>query len=117
MTNVRKTCENLEPLQQIFEDNAHNIRDTIGSEEDEEYRNWIPSFSSLQSALYRERKKIVDVKKLVFNSLEEVVIPKTLKNDLLVCEDGTDDKILIFASRIVKKFIENAKLGSYVIKR
>lgn len=75
----KDVCENLEPVQQIFENNVHNMRETIGSQEDEEYRNWVPSFSSLKSALYRERKKFLDVKKLVFKSLEEVVIPKTLK--------------------------------------
>lgn len=50
----KNVCENLEPVQQIFENNVHNLRETTGSEEEEEYRNWIPAFTSVKSALYRE---------------------------------------------------------------
>lgn len=67
------------------------------------YESEIPTFQSIKNILYRERKKYLRSKKLVFQTLDEVEVPEKFK-PFLMCQDGNDNNnILIFAKIIRSK--------------
>lgn len=106
----KDVCATMDPVQTIYENNTQEL---LENNDEQEYRQWIPSFPSIKSSLYRERKKFLNVDKLIFHKLEDVTIPQTFGKNFFVCEDGTDKKILIFASTIARKFINSDKHGYY----
>lgn len=69
----------------------------------------IPSYEGYKNTLYRSRKKYLNVENLHFVHLKDVNIPRTLAEDFLVCDDGDDEKILIFCSKICRKIVKNNK--------
>ncbi|XP_063363954.1 uncharacterized protein LOC134652722 [Cydia amplana] len=94
-----EVCKDFGPIQPIYEKNIEKLKEKGGN-----YLSETPTFSTVKNVLYRARKKYLSANKLVFNRLEEVEVPPTYKN-FLVCADGDEEKILIFANTVAKKLI------------
>lgn len=102
----KEVCDNLGPIQEICESTLADLRD-----KNRDDRDLIPTFRSLKSSLYRARKKYLNTDLLVHNNTETVQIPQSLSKKFLVCEDGSTEKIIIFATNIAKKIMRTP--GSY----
>lgn len=61
-----------------------------------EFVTEIPNFRSIKGRLYDARRKTLGIQS--FKSRKEIVLPSTLTEDFLICDDGGDNKILVFAS-------------------
>lgn len=94
----QEVCQELIPVQQIFERNFQNFNCT---EHD-------PLFESHKSTLYRQRKKFLETD-LKFGGLTEVTVPKVLGDNFLLIDDGDADKILIFVTKYARKRITKKK--------
>lgn len=105
----RGVCENLGPIQQIYEDAFEQLK-----LKGRNYIQHIPAFESLKNTLYRIRRRFLNVNKLYFKTLEEVKIPETIAKNFFICEDGATDKILLFSSRLSIKIMQkNSDLSYY----
>lgn len=97
----QEVCSKMEPVKKILERHVLIQSSIKGSE------NLImPSYSEVKDNLYRARKKTLNVKRTEFKKIQEVVIPKIMASDFLVTDDGGDDKILLFCSKIAKKTLK-----------
>lgn len=104
----KMVCQNLAPIQKIFEDMFEPLR-----KKGRNYIREIPPFESVKNTLYRIRKRFCQSDKLRFENLEDVQISKTFANNFFVLEDGTTNKILIFSSLLCRKIIKNANNKSF----
>lgn len=105
----KKVCQNLGPIQPIYEKVFEQLK-IKGNQ----YLLQIPSFESLKTMLYRERKKFLKSDKLNFKKLKEVIIPEDIAENFLICNDGEENKILIFCSKTSRKIIKSSKSKSYL---
>lgn len=94
----KKVCEDLGPVQKIFENTFEDMKEG-------RYKHDVPLWPSMKNRFYNARKRYLDVNRLGFSKLEDVQVPKAF-NYFLLCEDGTTDKILIFASNVKKNHQE-----------
>ncbi|XP_061725263.1 uncharacterized protein LOC133531149 [Cydia pomonella] len=97
----KAVCERMSPVKQIFEEAVTEIVET-----DQSFV--MCSYKEKRSALYRARKKFLGQHKTDFLNLRDVKIPEMLKKDFLAIEDGTEEKILIFATPTGRLYINNA---------
>lgn len=105
-TLKRKVCNNLGPIQKMYEETVQKLRKKYPQDLD-----LIPSFNSKKDALYRARKKWLNTDLLSHNSTECIQIPEVLAKNFLVCEDGETDKIFIFSTKTARMIIKNP--GAY----
>uniref|UniRef100_A0A1E1WV05 FLYWCH-type domain-containing protein n=1 Tax=Pectinophora gossypiella TaxID=13191 RepID=A0A1E1WV05_PECGO len=105
-TNIvkREVCKNLGPIKRIFEDIFDGINDASAGP------SRLPTFHDKKDCFYNARKRYLGADRLSFNKLEDVVIPEALSENFLVAEDGTEEKILIFMTKLSKKVMRKARL-------
>lgn len=99
-------CQNLEPIQKLCEPALQKLQKENAGD-----RDLIPTFHSVKTSLYRARKKYLDSKLLTHSDTESVQIPQVLAKDFLICSDGSEEKIFIFATKTAKNIVK--KPGSY----
>jgi hypothetical protein len=97
----RDVCSKMDPVKKIFEKHVLKQTKKNGCED-----LIMPSYSEVKDSLYRARKKTLNVKNTEFNKMSEVVIPKMLASDFLLADDGEDDKMLLFCSKIARKSLK-----------
>lgn len=112
-------CDDLASVGAIYEKHV-NILLQNQNDEDEDCTDeeclidYLPPLKKVQDSLYKKRRRYLNCRKLTFTNLEEVNVPNALGRNFLVCEDGTHDKILIFATKIARRLIKERK-GFYLI--
>lgn len=87
----KRVREEMKPIPTTFERSILKIKDA-----GLDFVTELPTFSSKKSSLYRMRQKSLGVTK--FLSRSELVLPEILIKDFLLIDDGSDDRILVFAS-------------------
>lgn len=110
LNNIKKeVCNNLKSVQEIFEDMVTEFKEC--HPDCPVYD--LPTYSSVRPTLYRARKRFLDSDTLCFKKLEDVRIPKGLREKFTVIEDGNEEKIIIMCSRKSLKTLRCAKSISY----
>lgn len=104
-----EVCETSEPVQKIFEKKFETLKQQCSSDDVED----IPNFSSVKSGLYDCRRKFLNSKKLDFKKIQDVHVPPAYGKDFLICEDGDDEKIIIFCSKQSKLLIKDSSKGFF----
>lgn len=102
----KEVCENLGPIQKICETTLDKLRNENPNDQDV-----IPTFRSLKNSLYRARKNYLNINLLSHDNTETIQIPQALAKDFVICDDGSTDKIIVFATNTSKKIIKRP--GSY----
>lgn len=103
----RSVCKNLDPVPKIVEDSMRKLRNDNKNDAD-----LIPTFNSIKDSLYRARKRFLNTDLLSHTTTQSINIPEVLAKNFLVCEDGDQEKIFVFATRTARNIVKNHK-GTY----
>lgn len=88
----KNVCEKFKPIKEIFEECLEN---SSGDSDDDDSRL---TFETKRRTLQRLRKDFLEVKATRFGTLGEVELPKLLKDQFLLWENGTDDFFFVFGT-------------------
>lgn len=88
-------CKKMKSVKSIFEKHISKSTSSVP----------MPSYKEKKDFLYRARKKYLQVKMTEFNDLRDVEIPQILANDFLLINDGEENKMLIFCSKMCRKAV------------
>lgn len=103
----KDVCEDLGSVQSLYEKHTDTLKASSSN-----YINVKPDFKNVEDGLYKLRKRHLQSNKISFSELRDV--PKILASDFLLCDDGTEENILIFCSSTARKFIENKNSVFYL---
>ncbi|CAH2210226.1 jg21811 [Pararge aegeria aegeria] len=90
----------MEPIPSVYQESIAHLMTLDCADQ-------IPDFNSVKSSLYRSRNKSLGVDRTSFNTLSDVVISESYGDNFLFVDDGTDEKILCFASAKCKNAFKN----------
>lgn len=110
----QEVCLNMAPIPEIFEKHYYKLHKldsdhTFGQGEmlsPEE----LPTFSSKKDTLYRARYKFLNVKKSKFLRPQDVQLPDSLVSDFFLYDDGVEEKIIIFGTRLAKATLKTVDI-------
>lgn len=101
----KELCDTLGSMQGIFEKKFSSLQNCGDGH--------VPSFSSKKDTLLRTVKKYLKAKKLVFNTTDDVFIPKALSDKFLISDDDGTNKILVFATKAARQELKSSKSKFY----
>lgn len=100
----KQVCKNLTHLKGLFE-KAFDTTNTSS--------NKLPTFHEKKDTLYRARKTFLNAEKLIFHTVKDVSVPESLAQNFLIAQDGEDDKILVFVSKLSRKVMKGSSSHCY----
>ncbi|KAL0852123.1 hypothetical protein ABMA28_000360 [Loxostege sticticalis] len=92
-------CKNLDPIPKLFED----FMDTADCELIDEEKS---TFAQKKDILYKARKNYLKMNTKNYKNLKSLKLPHSLVGDFFLYDDGVDDKILIFGSRLAQQYLK-----------
>lgn len=103
----RAVCEDLGPVPKIVEDVMKKLRKDSKKDAD-----LIPTFNTMKDSLYRARKRFLNTDLLAHDTTQSITIPEVLAKHFLVCEDGDQEKNIVFSTKTARNIIKGSS-GSF----